>query len=51
MNVYKRKRSNAIADQIQKGFAAVNGTSLYYEVAGEGHPLVIEFLEQLSKSR
>jgi 3-oxoadipate enol-lactonase len=25
----------------QKGFAEVNGTSLYYEVAGEGHPLVL----------
>lgn len=27
--------------QIQKGFAEVNGTRLYYEVAGEGHPLVL----------
>ncbi len=27
--------------QSQKGFAAVNGTRLYYEVAGEGHPLVL----------
>lgn len=25
----------------QKGFAEVNGTRLYYEVAGEGHPLVL----------
>ena len=25
----------------QKGFAEVNGTSLYYEVTGEGHPLVL----------
>lgn len=25
----------------QKGFAEVNGTTLYYEVAGEGHPLVL----------
>ncbi len=25
----------------QKGFAEVNGTMLYYEVAGEGHPLVL----------
>ncbi len=24
-----------------KGFAEVNGTKLYYEVAGEGHPLVL----------
>src|SRR5438552_13915178 len=28
-------------EQLQKGFAEVNGTSLYYEVAGEGHPLVL----------
>ncbi len=27
--------------QLQKGFADVNGTRLYYEVAGEGHPLVL----------
>lgn len=25
----------------QQGFAPVNGTRLYYEVAGEGHPLVL----------
>jgi len=30
-----------MADQLQKGFAEVNGTSLYYEVTGEGHPLVL----------
>lgn len=30
-----------MVDQIQKGFADVNGTRLYYEVAGEGHPLVL----------
>ena len=30
-----------MAEPIQKGFAEVNGTSLYYEVAGEGHPLVL----------
>ena len=30
-----------MVDQIQKGFADVNGTHLYYEVAGEGHPLVL----------
>ena len=30
-----------MVDQIQKGFADVNGTRLYYEVAGEGHPLVM----------
>ena len=30
-----------MVDQIQKGFAEVNGTRLYYEVAGEGHPLVL----------
>jgi len=27
--------------QVEKGFAEVNGTRLYYEVAGEGHPLVL----------
>jgi 3-oxoadipate enol-lactonase len=27
--------------QKQAGFAAVNGTRLYYEVAGSGHPLVL----------
>lgn len=26
---------------IETGFAAVNGTRLYYEIAGEGHPLVL----------
>ncbi|MGZ3608550.1 MAG: alpha/beta fold hydrolase [Ktedonobacteraceae bacterium] len=30
-----------MVDQLQKGFAEVNGTSLYYEVAGEGHPIVL----------
>ena len=30
-----------MVEQIQKGFADVNGTRLYYEVAGEGHPLVL----------
>jgi len=30
-----------VVDQLQKGFADVNGTRLYYEVAGEGHPLVL----------
>jgi 3-oxoadipate enol-lactonase len=30
-----------VVDQVQKGFADVNGTRLYYEVAGEGHPLVL----------
>lgn len=28
-------------EDIQKGFAEVNGTRLYYEIAGEGHPLVL----------
>ncbi len=26
---------------VQKGFAAINGTTLYYEVAGAGHPFVL----------
>jgi len=30
-----------MTEQLQKGFAEVNGTSLYYEVAGAGHPLVL----------
>ncbi len=30
-----------MVEQVQKGFAEVNGTRLYYEVAGEGHPLVL----------
>jgi 3-oxoadipate enol-lactonase len=30
-----------VVDQVQRGFAEVNGTHLYYEVAGEGHPLVL----------
>ncbi len=30
-----------MAEPRQKGFAEVNGTTLYYEVAGEGHPLVL----------
>ena len=30
-----------MAEQLQEGFAEVNGTTLYYEVAGEGHPLVL----------
>jgi 3-oxoadipate enol-lactonase len=29
-------------EQVQKGFAEVNGTTLYYEVAGAGHPFVLE---------
>ncbi len=30
-----------MVEQAQKGFAEVNGTRLYYEVEGEGHPLVL----------
>src|SRR6266436_3819505 len=30
-----------MVEHVQKGIAEVNGTSLYYEVAGEGHPLVL----------
>ena len=30
-----------MTEPIQNGFAEVNGTSLYYEIAGEGHPLVL----------
>ncbi|GAC1368359.1 MAG: alpha/beta hydrolase [Ktedonobacteraceae bacterium] len=28
-------------EQVQTGFAEINGTSLYYEVAGVGHPFVL----------
>ena len=30
-----------MVEHVQWGFAEVNGTRLYYEVAGEGHPLVL----------
>jgi 3-oxoadipate enol-lactonase len=30
-----------MVEQAQSGFAEVNGTRLYYEVAGEGHPFVL----------
>ena len=30
-----------MVEHVQRGFAEVNGTRLYYEVAGEGHPLVL----------
>ena len=29
-------------EHVQTGFAEINGTTLYYEVAGEGHPFVLE---------
>jgi 3-oxoadipate enol-lactonase len=29
-------------EHVQTGFAAVNGTTLYYEVAGAGHPFILE---------
>jgi pimeloyl-ACP methyl ester carboxylesterase len=30
------------AEHVQTGFAEVNGTTLYYEIAGTGHPFVLE---------
>ena len=30
-----------MVEHVQKGFAEINGTRLYYEVAGEGHALVL----------
>lgn len=30
------------AEQVQTGFAEVNGTTLYYEIAGAGHPFILE---------
>ena len=32
-----------MVEQIQRGFADVNGICLYYEVAGDGHPLVLNY--------
>src|SRR5579859_7455316 len=29
-------------ENVQTGFAKVNGTTLYYEIAGAGHPFVLE---------
>ena len=29
-------------ENVQTGFAKVNGTTLYYEIAGEGHPFILE---------
>ncbi len=37
--------------QIDQGFADVNGTRLYYEIAGSGHPLVLIHGFTLSSSR
>src|SRR5579863_2322874 len=31
----------SMTQQPQRGFAEINGTTLYYEIAGEGHPLVM----------
>ena len=31
----------AETENVQVGFAEVNGTTLYYEVAGEGHPFIL----------
>ncbi len=30
------------AENVQTGFAEVNGTTLYYEIAGAGHPFILE---------
>jgi len=30
-----------VSDRVQTGFAEINGTTLYYEVAGAGHPFVL----------
>lgn len=39
--VGSRGTSSAVAGDVDSGFADVNGTSLYYEVRGEGSPLVL----------
>src|SRR5579863_4325783 len=31
----------SMTQQPQRGFAEINGMTLYYEIAGEGHPLVM----------
>jgi hypothetical protein len=30
----------------RQGTASVNGTQLYFEITGEGHPLVLDFLAE-----
>ncbi len=37
---YQRKET-PMSTQIQTGYANVNGAKLYYEIAGEGHPLTL----------
>ena len=32
---------NAKEIQVESGFAEINDTNIYYEIAGEGHPLVL----------
>ena len=39
--VGSRGTSSAVAGDVDTGFADVNGTSLYYEVRGDGPPLVL----------
>ena len=36
-----REKESAMPIPQQTGFAEVNGTRLYYEIAGSGHPLVL----------
>src|SRR5256884_5657899 len=39
---YKERSSNmSNTKPVQTGFAKINGTTLYYEVAGTGHPFVL----------
>ena len=38
-------------EHVQTGFAAVNGTTLYYEVAGTGHPFVLAHGHLLDRDR
>src|SRR5256884_4717574 len=39
---YKERSSNmSNTKPVQTGFAKINGTTLYYEVAGAGHPFVL----------
>jgi 3-oxoadipate enol-lactonase len=35
------RKERAVPMQKQTGFAEVNGTRLYFEIAGSGHPLVL----------
>jgi pimeloyl-ACP methyl ester carboxylesterase len=39
--MFSNRRKKCLAEVKESGYAAVNGAELYYEVAGEGRPLVL----------